>query len=101
MQPCLTGWVAVPPPVGDRAFTDAVIWHVHMADGSPVPGGRQRSKLARSLNQEYAGYPEAPARVLFPQMLDVWYSESAREVCQWRSQRLPSGSISTFMRLSP
>ena len=35
------------PPVGGMACTDGGIWHVHMADGSPAPSGRQR--LRRSL----------------------------------------------------
>jgi hypothetical protein len=35
------------PPVGGMACTDGGIWHVHRADGSPAPSGRQR--LRRSL----------------------------------------------------
>jgi transposase InsO family protein len=42
-QPCPIGRITAHPPVGGMACTDGGIWHVHMADGSPVPSGRQRA----------------------------------------------------------
>jgi hypothetical protein len=39
------------PPVGGMACTDGGIWHVHRADGSPVPIGRQRPRRSLRLPQ--------------------------------------------------